>query len=79
MSFAFTVVEDEWNEIDGKDYRRITKIGKLYDVSLVTFPAYPQTFVGIRSTADLDEKAKEHFRRKEQDKKMEELLRGKNY
>lgn len=79
MSFAFTVVDDDWSELEGKDYRRITKIGKLFDVSLVTFPAYPQTFVGIRGKTDMDEKAKEHFRRKEQDKKMEELLRGKNY
>ena len=40
MSFAFTVDEDEWEVRDGKDYRRITKIGKLFDVSLVVFPAY---------------------------------------
>lgn len=78
MSFAFTVLDDVWSEMEGKDYRRITKIGKLFDVSLVTFPAYPQTYVGLRSN-ELDEKAKEYFRRKEQDKKMEELLRGKDF
>lgn len=76
MSFCFTVDEDKWEERDGVDYRTITKIGKLFDVSLVTFPAYPQTSAGIRSRDDLDELAKEHFMRKEQDKRMEEILRG---
>lgn len=79
MSFAFTVAEDEWTEQDGKDYRVITKIGKLYDVSLVTFPAYPQTFVGLRSKEDMDSRAKEHFLRKEQDERMAKLLDGKDF
>lgn len=79
MSFAFTVDEDEWNEVDGVDHRKITKIGKLYDVSLVSFPAYPQTYVGLRNKEDLDELAKIHLKRKEQDKRMEELLNGKDF
>lgn len=78
MSFAFTVDEDEWEERDGKDYRRITKIGKLFDVSLVTFPAYPQTYVGLRKADEEDELVKKHLLWKEQEKKMEELLNGKN-
>ena len=79
MSFCFVVDEDKWEERDGVDYRTITKISRLFDVSLVTFPAYPQTYVGIRSKDDLDELAKEHFKRKEQDKRMEELLSGKDF
>lgn len=76
MSFAFTVDEDEWEERDGKDYRRIKKVGKLYDLALVRFPAYPQTSVGIRKAEEEDELVKRHRVWKEQEKKMEELLNG---
>lgn len=49
-SFAFTVAEDEWDYSDpNKEKRTITKIGKLYDVSPVTWPAYNQTSVALRS------------------------------
>jgi uncharacterized protein len=48
MSFWFTVVEDTWrDEEDGTVTRTITEIGELYDVSPVTFPAYPQTDVDV--------------------------------
>lgn len=76
MSFAFAVSRDGeiWTEKDGKEHRVITKIEKLYDVSLVTFPAYPQTFAYARN----DELAQAHLdelkQRKEQDKKMEAIL-----
>lgn len=79
MSFAFTVDEDEWNEVDGVDHRRITKIGKLFDVSLVVFPAYPQTYVGLRKNDEPDELVKKHLKMKEQDKRMEALLNGKDF
>lgn len=79
MSFSFTVDEDKWEEKDGVEYRTITKLGKIYDTSLVVFPAYPQTSAGIRSIDEMDELAKEHFKRKEQDKRMEDLLNGKDF
>ena len=47
MSFAFTVEADEYNEESRT--RTIKKIGKLYDVSAVTFPAYQQTSLSARS------------------------------
>jgi len=78
MSFAFTIARDgeEWSERNGKEFRRITKIDRLYDVSLVTFPAYPQTSAWARGNSD--ELAERHKalmeRRAEQDKKMEELF-----
>ena len=78
MSFAFTVDEDSWEERDGKDYRKILRVGKLYDCSLVTFPAYPQTSVGLRKADEEDELVKKHLKWKEQEKKMEELLNGKD-
>lgn len=40
-SFAFTVADDTWTTVDGEDVRTITKVKRLYDVSPVTYPAYP--------------------------------------
>ena len=52
-SFKFTVEEDEWRYADkdnGLEYdeRTIRRIGKLYDVSLVVYPAYSDTEAGVR-------------------------------
>lgn len=52
-SFKFTVEEDEWRYADKEnkleyDERTIRKIGKLYDVSLVVYPAYSDTEAGVR-------------------------------
>jgi HK97 family phage prohead protease len=60
QSFAFMVEKDEWDNIDGekKDKpitRTILEINELFDVSPVTYPAYPDTSVALRSM----EKAKE--------------------
>ena len=78
MSFSFTIAPDgeEWIERGDKEHRIIRHIGKLYDVSLVTFPAYPQTSAWARGESDeLAEKHKALMeRRAEQDKRMEELL-----
>ena len=40
-SFAFTVENDNWETKDGLDVRTITKLKRLFDVSPVTYPAYP--------------------------------------
>lgn len=44
MSFAMYVTEDRWSIRNGKDHREIVK-AEIYDVSVVTFPAYPATTV----------------------------------
>jgi hypothetical protein len=53
MSFAFSVRTggDDWKEKDGKMVRTLKRgaCKQLYDVSPVTFPAYPQTSVAVRS------------------------------
>jgi HK97 family phage prohead protease len=54
MSFGFTVGEDgqEWTrdpDGSGNWTRTITKIERLYDVSPVTYPAYPETDCAFRS------------------------------
>lgn len=76
MSFAFTIDRDfgdEWTtDSDGKEHRTIKKISRLYDVSLVTYPAYSQTSAFARSENELDELARLHF---EERKQMETEVR----
>lgn len=49
MSFAFSVAAggSVWEEQEGVYIRTIMKFARLYDVSPVTYPAYPQTDVGM--------------------------------
>ena len=46
-SFAFTIKGEEWDK--ETNTRTITKVGRLLDVSPVTYPAYPQASVSARS------------------------------
>lgn len=49
-SFAFTVREQQWEHFKDKpSVRTIKKVERLYDVSPVTYPAYPDTTVATRS------------------------------
>ena len=49
MSFGFKVLEDRWDEDEeGQDIRTLLRV-KLYEVSPVAFPAYPDTEVGVRA------------------------------
>jgi len=50
MSFGFVAETDQWDEKEGKTpTRTLVKIRELMDVSPVTFPAYPDTQVAMRS------------------------------
>lgn len=54
-SFAFTVKDQEWkhsNSASEPSVRTIKKVKRLYDVSPVTTPAYPDASVGARSFAE---------------------------
>ena len=77
MSFAF---DDDWedsengvsfektNDVeDGKEVwlRHVKRITGLYDVSIVTHPAYDQTTVGTREASDAIEKAIEDMMQRE--------------
>lgn len=53
QSFAFTV--DEYNYDYDTDTRTITKIGKVFDVSVVDQPFYNATDVSVARNADNDE------------------------
>jgi hypothetical protein len=49
MSFAFRVIKDDWSETEeGLPLRRLLEL-HLFDVSVVTFPAYEETSAGLRS------------------------------
>jgi len=64
MSFGFQTLTDRWELQDGKEIRTLEKV-KLFDVSPVTFPAYPDTEVGLRSL--------EEYRKKEPEIKDDNL------
>jgi hypothetical protein len=42
------VGEDEWETVDGVDCRTILSFDEIFDVSPVTYPAYPDTDVSLR-------------------------------
>lgn len=69
MSFGFLVEEDSWGTEEGMDVRELRKV-KLFDVSPVTFPAYPQTSVGVRSMTDVYEARKQETQHNEQKKRQ---------
>ena len=55
MSFMFTVERDEWENLESDHpTRHIRKIGKVFEVSAVTFPAYPETTISARNAQTLD-------------------------
>lgn len=50
MSFMFTVNKDAWEDLESEHpTRHIVEIGKVFEVSAVTFPAYEQTSINARS------------------------------
>lgn len=71
-SFAFTVEAQEWDERSDPITRTIVKVRELFDVSPVTYPAYPTATSGVRSLKDVAEE-----RRKEMTPKTPEMLREK--
>jgi HK97 family phage prohead protease len=54
MSFAFTVDEQVWNREGRIPKRIITKIERLYDVSVVDTPAYDATSIYARSLESME-------------------------
>ena len=74
-SFAFVVEDDEWEQTSDGTVRTINKVSRLYDVSAVTYPAYEDATVALRSMetwkkdflASQVEKEKEENKREEMD------------
>lgn len=51
MSFGFRTLADQWRTEDGEEIRELMDL-ELFDVSPVSFPAYPQTDVAVRSLTE---------------------------
>lgn len=67
-SFAFTVASggQDWTEDDeGRVIRTITKMQRLFDVSPVTYPAYPDATVGVRALDQFRERKTEEQRKRD--------------
>lgn len=55
MSFMFTIDDEEWENLESDHpTRRIRKIGQVFEVSAVTFPAYESTEISARNKEALD-------------------------
>lgn len=55
MSFMFTIDGERWEDLETEHPKRtITSIGKVFEVSAVTFPAYESTTIGVRDTEALE-------------------------
>lgn len=52
MSFGFRAIKEDW-ETEGEQLIRVLKEVELFDVSPVTFPAYPTTDVQVRKLIDV--------------------------
>lgn len=60
MSFAFTVRESSYDKESRT--RKILKIDRLFDVSVVTFPAYKDTNISARSFFEMEIEKERHER-----------------
>ena len=69
-SFAFVVEDDSWEVREGVNIRTINKVSRLYDVSAVTYPAYEEASVALRSM--------EEWKKTENEKVMKENLEKEN-
>ena len=50
QSFGFTVKSDSWEDVESNTpTRTLLEIGELYDTSIVSYPAYGDTTVALRS------------------------------
>lgn len=62
MSFAFTVAEEEVDY--DTDTRRILRFDKIFDVSVVDFPAYESTEIYARGKEDYEKDKTDYIERK---------------
>jgi HK97 family phage prohead protease len=55
MSFMFTIDEERWEDLEtDHPTRHVIKIGQVFEVSAVTFPAYESTEISARDKEALD-------------------------
>ena len=85
MSFGFAAEAESWSNENGVDVRTLDRV-RLFDVSPVTFPAYLDTDIAVRSAMDSYEshkKTKENEEHEAEQKRAEfsrlkKLFGGKN-
>lgn len=75
MSFSFVVSDAFWDTVDGQDVRRITGIGKLFDVSVVDVPAYNQTEIYARSKEVAEKEQQDYHKLKLEKEKLKLKLK----
>jgi len=70
-SFAFSMSGgvEEWDDTQKPSIRTIKSVGNLYDVSPVTYPAYPEATTGVRSHKEIFE---EHQNERTEESQEEE-------
>jgi HK97 family phage prohead protease len=55
MSFMFSIDSEEWDDLESEHpTRKIKEIGRVLEVSAVTFPAYDATEISARDKEALD-------------------------
>jgi len=77
-SFAFATVKDSWNDEDKNNVIRSLEKAKLYDVAIVTHPAYIKTSANYRTREDVYKDFVE-LREKEETRKQTEEKKKINY
>ena len=69
MSFAFIPTRQKWDDEEKMPRRTITE-AELYDVSIVTTPAYDGTSIGLRSALDSLERHRKRQKRSQAARRM---------
>ena len=64
--------DDSWEVKDGVNIRTINRIKRLYDTSIVTYPAYNEASVGLRSMQKWEEALKENLEKEKEERANEE-------
>lgn len=81
-SFAFTIEDESWEErADGMLIRTVKKVGQLYDVSPVTYPAYKDSTSGLRTSAPVEVEQREvevEEQKEEKQQEPEAVIEGTN-
>ena len=78
MSFMFTVDGDKWDDIESEHpTRTVTRIGKVFEVSAVTFPAYEATSISARGLDAALDSAKSSLENVKAEARAKELKKQK--
>lgn len=74
MSFGFSVNEDVWDDLeDGTEMRELIDVD-MFEISVVTFPAYQATSAGMRSLDKEDPEVQKRFEERKKEKQGGALM-----